>query len=61
MNNLIWLLRAKRWAERPPSLRHVIMVLTIVGIGMAIAGLQYLGWWPDWATMDQGRGVRIPR
>ncbi|MDO5647390.1 hypothetical protein [Paracoccus sp. (in: a-proteobacteria)] len=61
MNNMIWLLRAVRWARRPPSERMVLMVFGIIAVGLAIAGLQWLGWWPEWATLDHGRRPPLPR
>lgn len=61
MNNLIWLLRASKWARHPPSARMVRLVLLIVAGGAAIALLQWLGWWPDWATLEEGRAPRITR
>ncbi|AUH35000.1 hypothetical protein [Paracoccus tegillarcae] len=61
MNNLIWLIRASRWARNPPSRRMVILVFTIVALGLALLGLEYFGFWPEWATLDQGRRPRIPR
>lgn len=61
MNNLIWLLRASRWARRPPSARRVVLVLGIAGVALAIAGLQHFGWWPDWAVMERPRGIHLQR
>ncbi|MFD1881371.1 hypothetical protein [Paracoccus pacificus] len=60
MGNLIWLLRASRWARRPPSTRMVILVLGIIAVALLLVGLEKLGMWPDWATLQQGRG-RLPR
>ena len=61
MNNLIWLLRASKWARNPPSARTVRLVLLIVAAGLAIAALEWLELWPEWASMDQGRAPRLPR
>ncbi|MTD98918.1 hypothetical protein GIY56_01290 [Paracoccus sp. YIM 132242] len=61
MNNLIWLLRASKWARNPPSARSVKLVLAIVAAGLAIAALEGLDLWPDWATLEEGRAPRIPR
>lgn len=57
MNNLIWLIRASRWARNPPSARMVVMVLAIIALGLTLAGLQHFGLWPDWATLDKPRGM----
>lgn len=59
MNNLNWLLRAARWVRNPPSERRVLLVLGIIAVGLALVGLEHLGLWPDWATLDRPRGMRI--
>ena len=61
MNNLIWLLRASKWARNPPSARMVRLVLLVVAAGLAIAALEWLNLWPDWARLEEGRAPRIPR
>ena len=61
MNSLIWLLRASKWARHPPSPRMVKLVLAIVALAAALVVLEKLGWWPDWARLEHGRGVRLPR
>ncbi|WP_323715672.1 hypothetical protein [Paracoccus aminovorans] len=57
MNNLIWLIRASRWARNPPSARMVKLVLAIVALGLLLVGLEHFGLWPDWATLDRPRGA----
>lgn len=61
MNNLIWLIRASRWARNPPKAGRVALVLGIIAVALAIAGLQHFGWWPDWAVMERPRGMRLLR
>ncbi|WP_347265963.1 hypothetical protein [Paracoccus sp. (in: a-proteobacteria)] len=61
MNNLIWLLRASRWARHPPGARRVVMVLAIIALGLALAGLEHFGLWPDWATAERPRGIHLQR
>lgn len=51
--NYRWLLRASKWARRPPSERRVKLVLVVIAIALAIIALEKLGLWPDWATMDR--------
>jgi len=51
-----WLLRMKRWAQHPPSPRRVKLVFAVVAICLVIVGLEWMGWWPDWATTE-----RMPR
>jgi hypothetical protein len=47
-----WLLRMSHWSRRPPGLSRVILVLAVIAMCLALAGLQYFGLWPDWATMS---------
>ncbi|WP_199257492.1 hypothetical protein [Paracoccus binzhouensis] len=61
MNNLIWLIRASRWARNPPKARTVKLVLAVIALGLLLAGLEHFGLWPDWASMDRPRGLHLPR
>ena len=61
MNNLIWLIRASRWARRPPSARRVAIVAAVIALSLLILGIEHLGWWPDWARMERPRGMHLPR
>lgn len=61
MNNLIWLIRASRWARNPPSARMVKLVFAAIALGLVIAGLEYFGLWPDWATTERPRGIHLQR
>lgn len=54
--NLRHLMRMSMWARRPPSERRVKLVFLAIAIVLVIGGIEYLGWWPDWAKTD-----RIPR
>lgn len=54
--NMIWLLRMSRWARHPPSLKRVKLVFGIVVIALVIVGIEWMGWWPEWATAE-----KIPR
>lgn len=56
MGNLIWLLRASRWARNPPSTGRVLLVLGVVSAALTIGLIEWAGWWPEWATLDHGRG-----
>jgi hypothetical protein len=53
MNHLLWLMRAKRWVQNPPSMGRVKLVVGVVAICLAIAGIEYFGFWPDWMTLDR--------
>lgn len=56
MNNMNWLIRAARWVRNPPGDRQVTLMLGVIAAALLIALLGWLGWWPDWATMETGRG-----
>ncbi|SDG19754.1 hypothetical protein SAMN04489759_105131 [Sulfitobacter delicatus] len=51
-----WLLRMSLWVRNPPSLKRVILVFAIIAAALAIGLVEWLGYWPDWATAE-----RIPR
>ncbi|WP_424830684.1 hypothetical protein [Ruegeria sp.] len=50
--NLRHLLRMSKWARNPPSEKQVIMVVVILLLCFALFGLEYMGWWPDWAERE---------
>ena len=54
-----WLIRMSQWARNPPSEKRVKLVLAAVAICAAIVGIEWLGFWPDWAETERhlGRGV----
>ncbi|WP_298290963.1 hypothetical protein [uncultured Litoreibacter sp.] len=54
--NLHWLIRAKRWAQNPPSAARVKLVFTIIAACIAIGLIEHYVGWPEWATAE-----RIPR
>lgn len=50
-----WLLRMARWAQRPPSEGRIKLVLAIIVICLAVFAVEWMGWWPDWATAQKMR------
>ncbi len=52
MHEIRWLMRAKRWAQNPPSAARVKFVLGIVAVVLALAAVERWIGWPDWATVD---------
>ncbi len=46
------LLRAKRWVQNPPAWWRVKLVFGVIVLALVIAGVERLGIWPDWATME---------
>lgn len=61
MNNLIWLLRASRWARNPPKARIVKLVLVVIALSLLLVGLEHFGLWPQWAQIERTRGMHLPR
>ncbi|MCB1398486.1 MAG: hypothetical protein KDJ82_00075 [Rhodobacteraceae bacterium] len=57
--NLTWLLRMAKLSRHPPSMRRVIIGAVAIGLALGIFGLEWLGLWPDWATLEPAR--RAPR
>ncbi|MDZ4086531.1 MAG: hypothetical protein U1E69_06970 [Tabrizicola sp.] len=55
MNALTWLLRAKRWAQNPPSEGRVKLVFGVVALCLVLVGIEYFIGWPDWMTVDSLR------
>lgn len=55
MNGLTWLLRAKRWAQNPPSEGRVKLVFGVVALCLVLVGIEYIVGWPDWMTVDSLR------
>ena len=55
MNGLAWLLRAKRWAQNPPSEGRVKLVFGVVALCLVLVGIEYIVGWPDWMTVDSLR------
>ncbi|MGJ8626545.1 MAG: hypothetical protein ACSHXB_06250 [Sulfitobacter sp.] len=51
-----WLFRMSRLARNPPSLKRVKLVFGVIALAALIWGIEWMGWWPDWATAE-----RIPR
>lgn len=45
------LLRAARWARRPPRASRVRLGLVVIGLCLALAGLDRAGLLPDWFTL----------
>ena len=53
MNYLVWLLRAKQWAKKPPSAGRVKLVFGVIAACLLIAGYEWAFGWPDWLTPDR--------
>jgi hypothetical protein len=59
--NLRWLVRAARWAHKPPSWGRVKLVFAVIAICLALVAVERFIGWPDWATLNtpRGSGVRL--
>ena len=57
--NPFWLLRAKRWAQNPPSAGRVKLVIVVIAICVALFAVERVAGWPEWLTPERpGRIVR---
>lgn len=55
MDPLRWMMKAKRWAQNPPSMRQVIFYLAIIAACLAIFALEWFGAWPEWLRVNSLR------
>lgn len=53
--NMRLLLRMVRLLRNPPSGSRLVMMLVVVGLSLAVAGIEYLGYWPEWAKSARMR------
>lgn len=54
------LLRAAKWARRPPSARRVLLGLVVIALCLGLAGLEWAGLLPDWFRVTAGRMLPRP-
>lgn len=50
--NPMWLIRMARWARQPPSMGRVILVLVVLALCLALAGIEHFWGWPDWLRVN---------
>jgi hypothetical protein len=55
LNYLHWLLRAKRWAQNPPSAGRVRLVLGVIALCLVLVAVERFIGWPDWLTPTAAR------
>jgi len=53
MNYVTWLVRAKRWAQHPPSEGRVKLVFGVIALCLVVVGLEWAFGWPAWLTPDR--------
>ncbi len=57
--NLFWLIRMRRWAQHPPPMSRVLLVLAVIAVCLLLFGIERIWGWPDWLTVEpMGRGMR---
>jgi hypothetical protein len=57
LNHLGWLIRAKRWAQNPPSAGRVKLVLGVIALCILLVAIEKFIGWPDWMTVDR-QGIK---
>ncbi len=50
-----WLLRAKRWAQHPPSWKRIKLVFAVIGFCILLYVIERTVGWPDWLTPNNMR------
>ncbi len=53
-----WLLKAKRWAQNPPSPAKIKFVATILVVCFLLFAVERIWGWPDWLTPNDLRRAR---
>ena len=51
--NLRQLMRASLLARNPPSEKRVKLIFGFIAAALIIAGIEWMVWWPDWATAEK--------
>ncbi|AJE46950.1 hypothetical protein [Celeribacter indicus] len=59
MSELRWLLRAKRWAQRPPSAARVRLVLVVIALCLALFAVERTAGLPDWMQVNGKTRVKV--
>ncbi|WP_460273515.1 hypothetical protein [Celeribacter sp. ULVN23_4] len=59
MNDLRWLLRAKRWAQNPPSPRRVKFVFAIIAACIALYAIEKTVGLPEWMHVEGQTRVKV--
>ncbi|WP_121065051.1 hypothetical protein [Chachezhania antarctica] len=53
--------KMSRLAKHPPSTRKMIVMAVMIGLAALVAGIEKLGYWPDWATAERHRSVPVQK
>lgn len=52
MNPERLLLKMTQLARNPPSMQRIILWAVVIGLCLALAGIDKLGLWPDWLSVN---------
>lgn len=58
--NLLWLLRMRRWAQRPPGWRRVKLGFWVLAACLALVAIERTFGWPEALTVAPMSGPRLP-
>lgn len=61
MDQMRWLLRASRWARRPPKASRVVLVLAVIAVCLLLAGIDRFVGLPNWMHLEKPERVRVVR
>lgn len=53
--NPMWLIRAKRWAENPPSKKRIQLVFGVIAACLILVGVEHFIGLPDWMNVERHR------
>lgn len=59
MNQMRWMLRAKRWAQHPPSAKRVKVTFAIIATCIALYAVEKTIGLPDWMQVERPAKVRL--
>ncbi|WP_417263220.1 hypothetical protein [Celeribacter sp.] len=59
MNQMRWMLRAKRWAQNPPSTKRVKFTFAIIAACIAIYAVEKTVGLPDWMHVERPAKVKL--
>lgn len=48
-----WLMRARRWVQKPPSWGRVKLVVGVIAACVALAVVEQIWGWPDWLRVNR--------
>ncbi|MGJ8622372.1 MAG: hypothetical protein ACSHW1_06300 [Yoonia sp.] len=50
-----WLVKAKRWAQNPPSPAQIKFIAALIGLCLILFGIEHVFGWPDALTPNRLR------